>query len=260
MQLHSNPRTPIVSLAKCRLKSVALAHWFSNKMETHKKLMRGLLRLTVGLCALAATTTQASSAVAVAINPSGGLGYGYSHSPNVAEAEIRKRAIQQCSDWAGRDAKIITSTAKTGYGAIVMFQGTDKKTNYTASLGAFTQQQAMNDALRKANVAGGHNADVVATWRDGSPSGVAKAIAIYAPKPDYPAEARARHLTGSGIVLLDVDVPSGRVTDARMLQSMGHKILDDAALDAFRKWRFQPGKAAPHIKIPIRYSINGTTG
>jgi TonB family protein len=60
-----------------------------------------------------------------------------------------------------------------------------------------------------------------------------KAVAIYAPKPDYPLEARARHLTGRGVIMLDVDTASGRVTNARMLQSMGHKILDDAALDAF---------------------------
>jgi TonB family protein len=218
-----------------------------------------ILRTIVGLCGVAAATAQASSAVVVATNQSGGLGYSYSHSPNVTEAEISRRAIQQCSDWAGRNAKVIVSTAKQGYGAIVAFQTSDNTANYTASLGATTQQQATNDALRKANAAGGHNAKVVDTWLDGFPFPVAKAIAIYAPKPDYPAEARTRHLTGSGIIMLDVDVATGRVTDARVVQSMGHKILDDAALDAFRKWRFKPGKAAPHIKIPIRYFMNGTT-
>jgi TonB family protein len=218
-----------------------------------------ILRAVVGLYALAAITAQASSAVAVAINPNGGLGYGYSHSPNVTEVEIRKRAIQQCSDWAGRDARIIASTAKTGYGAIVMFRGADNKANYTASLAATTQQQATSDALRKANAAGGHSAEVIDTWRDGSAFPGAKAIVIYAPKPEYPGEARLKHLTGSGIVMLDVDVPTGRVTNARMLKSTGHWILDNSALDAFRKWRFQPGKAAPNVKIPINYSMTGTT-
>lgn len=206
---------------------------------------------------VAATAAQASSAVAVATNPNGGLGYGYSHSSNVTEAEIKKRAIQQCADWAGRDAKIIASTTKPGYGAIVRFRGGDNKTNYAASLGATTQQQATSDALRKANAAGGHAAETLDTWLDGSPSAGAKRVAIYAPKPDYPFEARVKHLTGSGIIMLDVDVASGRVTNARMLQSIGHKILDDAALNAFRKWRFQPGKVAPQVKVPIRYSMNG---
>ena len=57
-----------------------------------------------------------------------------------------------------------------------------------------------------------------------------RAVAIYAPKPEYPAEARNRHLTGSGIIMLDVDVSTGRVVKAYMLQSMGHKILDDAEI------------------------------
>ena len=213
------------------------------------------LRAIVGLCGVAAATVQAGTAVAVATNPNGGLGYAY--SDNAIESEAKKHAIQACLTWGGRDARVIASTAKKGYGAIVMFQTADNKTNYTASLAAPTQQQATNDALQKANAAGGHNAEVVTAWRDLSPS--AKAIAIYAPKPDYPLEARARHVTGSGVVLLDVDTASGRVTNARMLQSTGHKILDDAALDAFRRWRFQPGKPAPQVKIPIRYSMAGVT-
>jgi TonB family protein len=216
--------------------------------------MRNIPMGLMGFCAMTCTTTQASSAVAVATNPSGGLGYGYSHS-NVTEAEIKKRAIQQCADWAGRDAKIIASTSKPGYGAIVRFQTADNKTNYAASLAAITQQQATNAALQKVNAAGGHNPEVVDTWLDGSTFTGPKAVVIYAPKPAYPLEARSRHLTGSGVVIVDVDVPTGQVTNARMLQSMGHKILDDAALDAFRKWRFRPGKAAPQVKIPINYSM-----
>ena len=62
--------------------------------------MRDILRAIVGLCALAATMTQASSAVAVAVNRNGGLGYGYSHTSNVTEAEIKRRAIQErYVDW-----------------------------------------------------------------------------------------------------------------------------------------------------------------
>jgi len=41
-----------------------------------------------------------------------------------------------------------------------------------------------------------------------------------------------------------------------MLQSMGHKILDDAALKAFRQWWFKPGTAS-QIKIPINYAVGG---
>jgi TonB family protein len=83
-----------------------------------------------------------------------------------------------------------------------------------------------------------------------------KALTIYAPGPEYPLQARRNRLTGSGVALLEVDKRTGYVTSARMLQSMGHKILDDAALKAFRQWWFKPGTAS-QIKIPINYTVGG---
>jgi hypothetical protein len=35
-----------------------------------------------------------------------------------------------------------------------------------------------------------------------------KIFALSAPQPDYPYEARSRHLTGSGIAIISVDIPS----------------------------------------------------
>src|SRR5207247_6771028 len=49
----------------------------------------------------------------------------------------------------------------------------------------------------------------------------AKAVAIYAPKPEYPYEAKSRQVTGSGVAVLSVDTASGNVTDATMAQSIG---------------------------------------
>jgi TonB family protein len=87
-------------------------------------------------------------------------------------------------------------------------------------------------------------------------SGQVKALAIYAPPPEYPPEARRNRLTGSGVALLEIDKRTGYVTSAKMLQSMGHKVLDDAVLDAFRRWRFRPGTVSS-IRIPMKYTING---
>jgi len=85
-------------------------------------------------------------------------------------------------------------------------------------------------------------------------SGEAKALAIYAPRPAYPYEARDRHLTGSGMVLLNVDSSTGAVTSAQMLKSTGHKILDDSALEAFQQWRFKPGTVRK-VRIPIHFKM-----
>jgi TonB family protein len=111
---------------------------------------------------------------------------------------------------------------------------------------------------------------------DLSGAGEFRSLVSYAPSPPYPYAARALRLVGSGVVDLNVDRKSGRVTSARIEKSTGHKILDDAALDGFRKWRFnsqkmeqffgqaarQAGKPPPDqsmwkIRMPITYVMAG---
>jgi len=87
----------------------------------------------------------------------------------------------------------------------------------------------------------------------------AKAVAIFAPKPDYPYEARSHHVTGSGVAVLTVDVASGNVTDASMAQSIGSPVLDNSTTSTFRRWRFRPGAAAPRVKVPITYTMSGAS-
>ena len=82
----------------------------------------------------------------------------------------------------------------------------------------------------------------------------AKALAIYAPPPKYPTDERRRRPTGRGIVLIDVDQKTGWVTAARMQKSTGSKLLDDAALEAFRRWRFRRGTVR-HVHSPITFTV-----
>ena len=84
----------------------------------------------------------------------------------------------------------------------------------------------------------------------------AKALATYAPRPQYPYEARSRHVTGSGVCVVEVDAGSGSVTSASMAQSIGNPILDNAALSAFRQWRFKAGSVSK-VKIPITFTMTG---
>ena len=86
----------------------------------------------------------------------------------------------------------------------------------------------------------------------------AKAAAIFAPKPEYPYEARSKRMTGSGVCVVTVDPGTGAVTDATMAQSIGNPILDNSALSAFRRWRFKPG-AVSKAKIPVTYTMTGAS-
>ncbi len=87
----------------------------------------------------------------------------------------------------------------------------------------------------------------------------AKAVAISAPKPEYPYEARSRRITGNGVALLSIDVASGSVSDVSMAQSLGNPILDNSAVSAFKRWRFKPGAAAPKVRIPITFTMTGAS-
>jgi TonB family protein len=84
----------------------------------------------------------------------------------------------------------------------------------------------------------------------------AKALATYAPRPQYPYQARSRHMTGSGVCVVEVNAGSGSVTSASMAQSVGNPILDNAALSAFRQWRFKPGSVSK-VRIPITFTTTG---
>jgi len=86
----------------------------------------------------------------------------------------------------------------------------------------------------------------------------AKALAINAPRPQYPYEARSRRITGSGVCVVTVDAASGNVSGASMKQSIGNPILDEAALSAFRQWRFRPGTVS-QVSIPITFTMTGAS-
>jgi len=86
--------------------------------------------------------------------------------------------------------------------------------------------------------------------------GNAKAFVLSAPRPDYPYEARSRHIIGSGLAVISVDPNGGLAVDATMEQSIGNPILDNSTVSAFRRWRFKPGTPA-RVRIPITFTLTG---
>lgn len=85
-----------------------------------------------------------------------------------------------------------------------------------------------------------------------------KTLAIYAPRPPYPYEARQRRTMGSGVVALTIDSVTGAVIDAHMVQTTGSAILDNSSLSAFRRWRFKPGTVTK-VQVPITYKLTGAS-
>jgi periplasmic protein TonB len=79
------------------------------------------------------------------------------------------------------------------------------------------------------------------------------------PTPDYPLPCKRRR--EEGIVLLNVVVQADGLPAAISLKrSSGHPLLDRAALDAVRRWTFEPGRAAgvpvaSLVVVPVRFSL-----
>jgi TonB family protein len=80
----------------------------------------------------------------------------------------------------------------------------------------------------------------------------ARALAISAPLPEYPYEAKHANITGSGVCAMIIDTASGKVTNAMMAQSTGNAILDKVTTETFRRWRFKPGSVS-QVRVPITY-------
>lgn len=63
---------------------------------------------------------------------------------------------------------------------------------------------------------------------------VDQSVALSAPRPEYPYEARKNFLTGTGIAVLNVDSPSGVVTSVEMRPARANRswIARPSALSA----------------------------
>lgn len=79
--------------------------------------------------------------------------------------------------------------------------------------------------------------------------------------PQYPIQAaREGH---QGEVILDVTINAqGEVTNVTVEKSSGYRELDRAAVDAARKWRFNPGMHGGKptggvVRIPVNFSLQG---
>jgi protein TonB len=82
-------------------------------------------------------------------------------------------------------------------------------------------------------------------------------------RPAYPPLARLRGYQGLVVLWVEVLV-DGRVGQVGIRRSAGHEILDRAALEAVRTWRFEPGRKEGRVvtisvEVPVRFVLNGNS-
>ncbi len=83
---------------------------------------------------------------------------------------------------------------------------------------------------------------------------VSKPSGISQPKPKYPPAARRAGQQGTVTLSFTIG-SSGTVISARIAESSGYTLLDNAALSAIRSWRFKPARNALGEAISYSYTL-----
>lgn len=74
--------------------------------------------------------------------------------------------------------------------------------------------------------------------------------ALFKPTPRYPEVARRMSLSGTVKVEITV-APNGEVKNANVIG--GHPVLVDAALEAVKRWKYEPAKAESVITVQFNF-------
>lgn len=79
------------------------------------------------------------------------------------------------------------------------------------------------------------------------------------PPPAYPLAARRRGVEGTVLVRAEISA-GGECQRAELKKTSGHEMLDHAALEAVKKWRFVPAKRGSQavvawVEVPITFKL-----
>lgn len=82
------------------------------------------------------------------------------------------------------------------------------------------------------------------------------------PPPEYPKLARERGQEGMVLILVRVDA-AGRAQGASVARSSGHRLLDEAAMQAVRGWSFRPARrnsadVPGEALVPVEFRLTGS--
>jgi TonB family protein len=72
------------------------------------------------------------------------------------------------------------------------------------------------------------------------------------PVPSYPEAAKQQHLSGNALFELHIR-GDGIVERVATVTSTGHALLDESAVAALRRWRFDPQIPIKTLRVPVRY-------
>ena len=91
------------------------------------------------------------------------------------------------------------------------------------------------------------------------PTRIARPQGGYQVRPSYPPSARRLGIQGTALLRVYV-AADGQVTEVLVDQSAGHPDLDRAAVEAVRRWRFEPGRRSEEpigmwVLLPVQFVL-----
>lgn len=96
-----------------------------------------------------------------------------------------------------------------------------------------------------------------------SSSGITGALILpgggYQVRPAYPRTAWRMGIEGTSVLKVRI-LEDGSIGEVTVAQSAGHASLDQAAVDAVQRWRFEPARRGGHpvalwVTLPIRFRL-----
>jgi hypothetical protein len=114
------------------------------------------------------STARAYSAIAVSAASTYGAHievFGYSHFPAQPQNVVEKRALENCTLAGGTDPKIVASTSKSGYSAVVASKnGKERILGWAVAMSS--KDAAEKKAIEECRKRGGTDPRVRASWVD----------------------------------------------------------------------------------------------
>jgi protein TonB len=126
-------------------------------------------------------------------------------------------------------------------------------------------ESALNQTLAISDASGDGSSEIPGkdpTTLQSSEGALTKAKPSYLrnPPPRYPEISR--RLGEEGVVLLFVVVDrEGSAVEVRVDKGSGHSLLDEAAVKAVKRWKFEPARLGPlpvesKVRIPVRFQLS----
>jgi len=167
------------------------------------------------------------------------------------------------------DTAAVTAPATSGNTASAPNESAPLRTEGPASSAQPTkplpQDESRARAIANAAPSSGHSAKTRHIAKASKPAAALESrdrqVALATtPKPTYPVQALRAHEQGTVLVLAQVNV-DGQVTDARVVGRSGSTILDRAAPNEVRQWKFEPAlhngrPVVASIQVPVNYRLN----